>query len=354
MFISLRMQNFRSYTDGQFEFEDGVTIIVGPNGSGKTSLIEALLVLCTGSSYKVADIDLIRYGSDWMRLDGVLAGGEERTLKLKFEEDNVRKSYTLQGVERVRLTAQQKLPVILFEPQDMNIVTGEPSLRRDFLDTILGSTDPHYASNLKNYRRALSQRNTLLKRPNAPRPDELFVWDLRLSELGGVVHAARKQLLQDFSSNIQDVYYQISGKHDIVSVAYVSDENTADYAEAMLSRLSSGLHKDIARGFTGTGPHRDDMLLTIRCHDAKVAASRGETRSLLLSLKLLQLKALETATGKKPLILLDDVFSELDGARRQALAAALQGYQTLITTTDADLVIEHFTDKAHIIALTAE
>lgn len=351
VFSSLRLQNFRSYTDAQFEFENGVNIIVGPNGSGKTSVIEALVMLCSGSSYKVSDIDVVRYGSEWARIDTVTDDNETRTIKIHVQEQITDKKYTIHGVEKVRFMPQYRLPVVLFEPQDMNMVTGEPSLRRDFLDTILTTTLSSYAVQLKNYRRILAQRNALLKRTHAPRPDELFVWDLRLSELGGAVHGARKALLQDFSERIQATYDTISGKHDPVSIDYITNIAADDYTEAMLKKLNNDLQKDISRGFTGVGPHRDDILLTIRGHDAKVAASRGETRSLLLALKLLQLQVLEQATGQRPLILLDDVFSELDGARRQSLATALQGYQTCITTTDADLVVDHFIDKAHIIAL---
>lgn len=353
MFSSLRLQNFRSYADGQFEFEKGVNIIVGPNGSGKTSLLEALLVLCSGSSYKAQDIDFVKFGSEWTRLDGVLAdGNEERTLKITTQDDMVsKKSYTIQGQERMRLSLAQKLPIILFEPQDMNTLTGEPALRRDFIDRILLATLPPYQTHIKNYRRALSQRNTLLKRMDHPKTDELFVWDLRLSELGGVVHTARKHLLQTLQNGLQDMYTAISAKQDDVAVAYLSDDTGGDYAETMLAKLHARTEKDIIRGFTSIGPHRDDFMLYIRGHDAKAAASRGETRSLLLALKLLELSEIEKASGKKPLILLDDVFSELDGARRQSLATALQNYQTLITTTDADLVIDHFTDKANIIAL---
>jgi len=352
VFSSLRLQNFRSYSDAQFEFEKGVNIIVGPNGSGKTSVIEALVMVCTGSSYKVSDSDVVRYGSDWTRIDAVADDNEVRTIKIQVHEHLTDKKHTIHGAEKSRFMPQYRIPYVLFEPQDMNLVTGEPSLRRDFLDTILTATLPNYAVQLKNYRRILAQRNALLKRAQAPRPDELFVWDLRLSELGGAVHGARKTLLIDFSERIQETYDTITSKHDPVSIEYTTNIVAEDYTESMLKKLHGDLQKDIARGFTGAGPHRDDILLSIRSHDAKVAASRGETRSLLLALKLLQLQIIEQATGQRPLILLDDVFSELDGARRQSLATSLQGYQTCITTTDADLVVDHFIDKAHIIALT--
>lgn len=351
VFSSLRLQNFRSYTDGLFEFEDGVNIIVGPNGSGKTSVLEALVMLCTGSSYKAADLDLIRYNHEWARIDATADTDDIRTIKIQQQDQIVDKKYTIQGVEKVRFMPHYRIPIVLFEPQDMNMVTGEPTLRREFLDTVLGQVSQNYTQQLKNYRRVLSQRNTLLKRPFAPKADELFVWDLRLSELGGFIHTARKNLLEDFEKNIQTIYQTISNKNDLVSVKYSNDSSAEDYTESMLKKLHNNLQKDISRGFTGTGPHRDDMLLLIQGHDAKAAASRGETRSLLLVLKLLQLQALQLALGQRPLILLDDVFSELDGARRQSLATALKGYQTFITTTDADLVVDHFIDKAHIIAL---
>jgi DNA replication and repair protein RecF len=352
MITSLRLQNFRNHVDSQYEFADGVNIIVGPNGSGKTSLLEAMLVVCSGSSYKADDESLVAYESDWCRVDAELSGEVRRSVKLRKEGDVYKKTYVFNEQEKQRFLAQQQVPVVLFEPQDMNVLVGEPSLRRDFLDAILCVTLPHYPVHLKNYKRILSQRNALLKRPTPPRQDELFVWDLRLSELGGIVHTARKALIQNFSTYLQETYTQISNKKDTVSISYSSDSDREDYAEAMLTQLHQRRQKDIERGFTTVGPHRDDFVLWIHTHEAKTSASRGETRSLLLSLKLLQIQELENAKNVRPIILLDDVFSELDGARRQSLAAALSNYQTFITTTDADLVIDRFTDKAKITPLS--
>jgi len=353
MISSLRLQNFRSFTDGQFEFEPGVTIIVGPNGSGKTSILESLFFACLGGSYKASDSDAMAYGKTWSRIDILQADGQERTVKLEYDEqrDAAKKSFVINDATRIRLQSHQKIATVLFEPQDMNIITGEPTLRRDFIDAILSVCVPAYDGYIKNYRRALVQRNALLKRPTAPKKDELFVWDLRLSELGGVVHGVRAKLIDSFAVGLQQSYESISHKKDAVAIAYISDAGTSDYAETMLAKLHTNYDKDITRGFTSSGPHRDDIMLTIRGQDAKIAASRGEIRSMLLALKIMQLTEIEAATGARPIILLDDVFSELDGARRQALAATLKDYQTFITTTDADLVVDHFSDKAHIIAL---
>ena len=353
MIQSLRLQNFRSYSDAQFEFEPSVNIIVGPNASGKTSLIEALLVLSRGSSYKGQEQDLITFGSAWARLDGVYVGQESRTVKLQVAPDGrINKSFILNDLPRIRLSDQQRLPVVLFEPQHMSMLVGEPTLRREFVDDILTASKQGYGIQLKNYRRVLSQRNSLLKRLYVSRKkEELFVWDLRLSELGGYIHDARVALLQAMNDGIAQQYNAISGKNESVSVQYTTDSTSADYTTSLLATLTNNHDKDMDRGFTGFGPHRDDFVVSLRGHDARTAASRGETRSLLLALKILELKELERATGKKPLLLLDDVFSELDGHRRRALASALKSYQTFITTTDADVVIEHFMETANVIPL---
>ena len=353
MIQSLRLQNFRSYTDSQFEFEPGVNIIVGPNASGKTSLIEALLVLSRGSSYKGQESDLVAFGEQWARLDGAYQGQDTRTVKLEIAGDGrINKSFILNDLPKIRLNDQQRLPVVLFEPQHMSMLVGEPSLRREFLDDILAASLPRYGVQLKNFRRVLSQRNSLLKRLYVSRKkEELFVWDLRLSELGGYIHDARAALLQDLSGGIAKRYNAISGKNEQVTISYVTDSTAADYTTSLLATLSKSYDKDMDRGFTGSGPHRDDFVVSLRGHDARTAASRGETRSLLLALKILEVKQLQQATGKRPLLLLDDVFSELDGHRRKALAHALKSYQTFITTTDADVVIEHFMDTASVIPL---
>jgi DNA replication and repair protein RecF len=352
MITSLRLQHIRNYTDAQFEFDGGVTIIVGPNGSGKTSLVEGLYVVCTGKSFRSADEAMLRHGSDWSRIDAFFSSGKERTVKYVQQQDAISKTYVLDAVEKKRLLAAARLPVVLFEPKDMSILTGEPQARRELLDEVLTKTIPHYETSLKQYKRILAQRNALLKSAHPNKKTELFVWDLRLSEYGGVIHEARKKYVEAIADALPVSYERITGKKEDVSALYQNDSTGGDYAETMLKRLALQYDKDVLRGFTSVGPHRDDLVLYIRGEDVRVTASRGETRSLLLSLKLIEITHLEAVLQQKPLILLDDVFSELDGARRQALASALAGYQAFITTTDADLVVDHFSNKAHIIALS--
>lgn len=352
MFSSVRLQNYRVHKDSQYEFNPmGVTIIVGPNGSGKTSILEALYMACTGGSYKASDQDVVAVGSDWSRIDTVNPHDDARSIKLQTKNDVVIKSYVFDGVEKQRFLQAYNLPVVLFEPQDMNIIVGDPSARRDLLDRILCATLPHYSGHIKNYRRALAQRNALLKLSHAPSASDVFVWDVRLSELGGVVHGARKALLLQFNDTFNDICTAISNKKEPTHLQYISDETGADYTASLLARLQQNIAKDSQRGFTGCGPHRDDIGIFINNAPAKTTASRGETRTLMLAIKLLELQVLQTATGTKPLLLLDDVFSELDGARRRALAAHTSGYQTIITTTEADVVVDHFSDKYSVIAL---
>ncbi len=347
------MQHFRSFTDSLFEFEPGVNIIVGPNASGKTSILEALHMLAGGALFKGNEADVVQFDADWMRLDEVLDTDSTRVIKLERSGELFKKSYVLDDVAKARLSEHQQLPLVLFEPSLLHMLAGEPALRREFLDGVLVYTVHGYGQTLKNYRRALAQRNTLLKRQQVRhQPTELFVWDLRLSDLGGALFAARSQFVATLQTTLPPHYKSISGRDDEISIAYETSIDTADYTNNLLKKLHSSYDKDIARGFTGSGPHRDDLLLSINGHDARSSASRGESRSLLLALKIAELEALERARGVRPTLLLDDVFSELDGHRRRALADTIKHYQTFITTTDADVVIEHFSQKAHIIPLS--
>ncbi|HSX15587.1 MAG TPA: DNA replication and repair protein RecF [Candidatus Saccharimonadales bacterium] len=345
MIADLRLQQFRSYRDASFEFGPGVNIIVGPNGSGKTNLLEAILVLARGSSYRVGDIDLLRFDADWFRLDAQMEPEDtQRTLKFTTVP-RLAKAYEVDGKQYQRLTLQQMLPVVLFEPNHLQLLHGAPDLRRSYLDDILEQTIPGFTSFRRNYRRVLAQRNALLKRPKKPTTQELFPWDLRLSELGATITRARADLCVQLAEGLGGLYGDISQAKTEVSIAYQPKFPLESYESALLAKLESHLPEDILRGFTAYGPHREDFLVTFDGRPADESASRGETRTALLALKIIELQLLEAVRNQTPLLLLDDVFSELDGVRRRALTGFLQRYQTFLTTTDADVVVKHFTDS---------
>lgn len=351
MIADLRLQQFRSYRDSSFEFGPGVNIIVGPNGSGKTNLLEAILVLAHGSSYRVNDTELIGFGSDWFRLDAHLEPGDRlRTVKLQTTPRQS-KTYELEGKNYQRLTLQHILPVVLFEPNHLQLLHGAPELRRNYLDDILEQTFPGFTSFRRNYRRTLAQRNALLKRTHKPTAQELFPWNLRLSELGAAVARARSELCGQIAAELPALYHEISQTDTEVSIHYHHQFPLASYESHLLSKLESHLAEDTMRGFTAHGPHREDFVVSFDGKPADEFASRGETRTALLAMKIIELKLLEDVRGQTPLLLLDDVFSELDGRRRRALTGFLQRYQTFLTTTDADVVIKHFTHGSTIIPL---
>ncbi len=346
MITSLRLQNFRSYIDDSFEFNPGVNIVVGPNGSGKTNLLEAVLVLCGNKSFRTRDINLINEKCKWARLEGNFENSE-RVLKLTINSEVSKKEFVLNGKEHKRLNFTQTVPVVVFEPNHLQIVARGPDVRREFFDDLLIRTQPTYKQFLNNYNRALTQRNSLLKKRHHVSPDQIFVWDIRLSELGEKVAVARHQLLQQLSSELPEVYSKISGKPATVALRYCAGFAVESYGSRMLARLQQTHSRDAERGFTGCGPHREDIEFIFEDQPALNVASRGETRSIMLALKILELQMIEKARGAQPILLLDDVFSELDGARRRALVDYLADHQTIITTTEADAVIEYFSTGTH-------
>lgn len=351
MISNIRLQNFRSYRDESFEFGEGVNIIVGPNGSGKTNLLEAIQVLSTGSSYRVDDAELISFDAEWARLDAQ-TDGHDRTIKIQSENGRTKKNYVFDEKPYKLLTRQYILPIVLFEPSHLQLLHGQPEGRRNYLDNLLEQTSAEFAGVRKHYRRVLSQRNALLKSASRPDKEQFFVWNLRLSELGGAIAKARNDILEDIAKDMPELYNKIAGSSDSkIGIEYKSRLPLDQYETTLLKSLEQSHDVDLARGFTGSGPHRDDLVVMFDGRPANEVASRGEIRTALLALKIQELDLLEKALGKRPILLLDDVFSELDGKRRHALTEYLNIYQTFITTTDADLALYEQMKSSHVIPM---
>jgi DNA replication and repair protein RecF len=350
MLNTIRLQNFRSYADDSFELGHGVNIIVGPNASGKTNLLEAVLVVARGGSYRAKDSELIRFDTPWARVEAT-SQEYERVVKLEWQNDVVKRSFEINEQVFQRLSMQKTVPTVLFEPNHLTLLTGSPEQRRNFLDDLIEQTVSGFGTTKRVYRRVLSQRNALLKKGYHVASSQVFVWNLRLSELGGRIAAERCKLIDAINQHATDTYQGLSNAKATVSFVYDSACSKDQYETSLLRALEKNLERDCLLGFTSAGPHRDDMRVVLNGRPAEETASRGETRTVVLMLKIIELQLLAEARSTTPLLLLDDVFSELDGKRRHALTTYLQSYQTFITTTDADLVVKHFTDACNIIAL---
>jgi DNA replication and repair protein RecF len=347
MITDLRIQQFRSYGDNSFELNRGVNIIVGPNASGKTNLLEAVLVLASGSSYRAGDAELVRHKRAWARLDSHSQNSSTRTVKIAAGPKPA-KTFEIDGKEYKRLSLAHSLPAVLFEPNHLLLFTGGPEKRRDYLDSLLEQTIAGYATTKRQYRRALAQRNNLLKQGHS---SEFFPWNVRLSQLGGQVARARTDLVSRINKDLPKLYKELAQSKTKVSLEYSSGWPVDTYETQFLRQLETDEAEDRLRGFTGSGPHREDLIAYFGGRPAQQTASRGEIRTAVLAQKIIELKIIEDLRGSTPLLLLDDVFSELDGRRRHALTDYLAPYQTFITTTDADIVLKHFTNNTNIIPL---
>lgn len=351
MLSTVRLQRFRSYREREFELAPGVNIIVGPNASGKTNLLEAVYVASVGSSFRAKDNELIAHGAPWARIDVTIAE-ESRTVKLMSQPGGlIKKEFLIAGRTFQRLSFQKMIPVVLFEPNHLLLLHGTPDKRREYMDDLLQQTVPGYGVTRRSYRRVLAQRNALLKQ-GAQIAAQLFAWNIRLSELGAQLVTSRLKLIEGFNARLSTLYHELAySRLTEVTAEYISAFPAEHYASALLGALEQRERVDFERGFTTVGPHRDDLRVTLNGRAAEDTASRGEMRTVLLALKVLELALIEDVHGVRPLLLLDDVFSELDTSRRQALTELLRTYQTIITTTDADAITGHFKGKSHVIRL---
>lgn len=340
MLQSIRLQNFRSYKDYSFTLDEGVNVVIGKNGSGKTNLLEAVLVLCQGGSYRTSDANLVMFNKEWTRLDGVFEK-HNRTVKIAVDSHkNTKKSFVIDDKKIIRLSQKNKIPTVLFEPNHLQLLIRGPEFRRAYLDDLLTVLSPTYSVILNHYKRALLQRNKLLKMNTSNSLEQLFIWDVRLSDLAGKIVVQRLKLLDNINKDISEIYSNIANQKSEISLKYISKTNQKNYSTDLLKQFKSSLDTDVMRGYTSHGPHRDDVQFIINGDNAADTASRGETRTILLSLKIFELLAIEKVYDKKPILLLDDVFSELDTARQHALVNYFRDHQVIITTTDIKALIK--------------
>jgi DNA replication and repair protein RecF len=348
----LSLTNFRSYEDTQFALDPSLTIVAGPNASGKTNLLEGLYALAITKSFRAKDRELVRHGSDFFRI--VVRSEEvEYALGLQIVSGRLEKKVTHDNVPRTLAAHVGLIPVTLFEPADLELVSGPPEGRRRYLDFMLMQTDRTYLKTLQSYRRVLKQRNALLGDEGYGRiQQQIFAWDIQLTQLAVEIYDNRQRLLAQLNRAVPVTYGEIAGESQDIEFVY-EPSILGDYTREFAEQLSRNLSRDIAAGFTTIGPHREDFGIRFAGREITTVASRGEVRTAVLAMKMAELSYIELIKGTKSLLLLDDVFSELDKMRRKYLIERLGGHQTVITTTDADIVTREFNVPHHVISTEA-
>ncbi len=327
---SLHVKHIRSHREYSIEFSPEVTIITGANGSGKTSLLEAVYISLQGTSFRGSDGDLLQKESPWWKIDVVLNDQQTRTIKYDPAKTPSRKQFVIDSKTTARIPAKLKHPVVLFDPDDLRLLHGSPTRRRQFIDRFISQLNPLYGPALRKYERAMKQRNNLLKSAYIS-DDQLFAWNIALAEHGAYIIEQRIAFIEQINQNLSGLYQSIAGTHDEVSIHY-SHTFVGDIKQKLLNELHAHAERDRYLGNTSVGPHRHDVIFQINTSPALSTASRGEARTIVLALKFLEVDIIERLTGKQPIILLDDVFSELDASRQKLLTSQLKGHQIIITS----------------------
>ncbi len=360
----LNLHNFRNYKDISIKPNPGLNVLFGQNGQGKTNLVEALYLCACARSHRTAkDIELIKHNSDNYKIDLKYFSSKKGTIDYSFErqlglfygkkngsssnqrilfKDYVQLSKTVDFVGNFH--------AVMFAPEDLEIVKSGPAVRRRFLDLLLSQIKSSYFVALQNYFRILKQRNNLLKnfrdaekfKLNEFDSIQLDIWDEELINIAVYIVNERIKALAKISEYARSIHKHISDGREYISFKYISntkiheDMDEAEMKEAFNNRLKQSRSRDIALGSTSSGPHRDDFDIYINEYNARNYASQGQQRTIVLALKMAELQIIEDITNEVPILLLDDVLSELDQTRREKLINSLDNTQIFITTTDPE------------------
>ena len=338
--IRAKLNHFRNYASCEFEPCSGVNVLLGDNGQGKTNLLEAMYLCCTGRSHRTRqDRELIGWDADFASVqvqaeknDGsheveiIMPAAGKRRIKIAGREAS--RSGELMG----------HVTGVLFSPEDLRTVKDGPAERRRMIDMTLAQLKPAYYYALQRYNRALKQRNEVLRAANL-NPSlmaTLDMWDEQLASAGSELMRHRRSYIQQLSAAAEETYAEIAGGREKLTVRYQPSVTLGDDVRSNMDALIAVRESDVRRMTTSVGVHRDEVMLCIDGREVRSFGSQGQQRTTALSLRLSEMMVMKDEMGEWPVLMLDDVMSELDPSRRRQLIARLEGIQTIVTCTDID------------------
>jgi len=347
MIKQIKLQNIRVFPNNTFEFDPGVNLVIGPNGAGKTTILEAITFFAFGKFFSVSP-------------DSMAVSDTESVGRLEVLTDKGKASVAITPKEKIAKVYDNKIPnsqligfekAVLFNPETVELICASPDVRRREIDLIIAQNNPNFVIETLQYRKVLKQRNSLLKTIAAKRAgeEELEFWDSQLRELSLKIVGERKAFLDEINGSISQIHGKFSSRKGELKIIY---RDSADY-DRFQEALQAMRESDIAGGSTSIGPHRDDFYFEFNGRSLRDHASRGEQRLAALALKLEEVEYL-SAPDCQPLLVLDDVFSELDEGRRTALTGGLRDKknQIIISATDDQMIPESLKQNAHLINLS--
>ncbi len=384
--LSLNLTNFRNFSSKKIVFDKKLTAIVGKNGAGKSNLMEAVTMLAGIRPTKVeTDLDLVKFGADDAKIEGKVAvDGEQKDLTINFQVAGLRlaKSFYVDAYKKRLLDFVSIFSVVVFDPEDLDLVSGPPSLRRRHLDRFLSSLDTNYFRSAMAYSKVVVRRNRVLSRifEGKSKPAELGFWDSRLLEHGKYISRAREEFFE-FLNFVEEIngagpvssFLPASARPgdklkrnqlkavDLRAVGSLSRTATREKISGFSWELKQSLlteekllknrERDVAAGVTLSGPHRDDFKFIFGGRDLEFFGSRGEQRMAVLALKLAELEYLKVKKGQRPVLALDDIFSELDWEHRETVLSIIANQQTIITAAEKESIPKEIFKMAKIVEI---
>lgn len=329
----LTLENFRNYEKQKIEFNENINVIYGNNAQGKTNIIESIFLCSIGKSFRTSkEKELIKFNEEKALIE-INFQKSDRDGNIKIEIGDKKQIY-LNGIKLKKLSELLgNINIVIFTPDDINILKGGPQNRRKFLDIMISQLRPNYMHILTLYLKTLEQRNNYLKQIKLENKDEnlLDIWDEKLVEYGIKIYEYRKEFIEKIQNKIKNIHKEITENKEEIEIKYFSDANTR---QNFINELKSRRKLDIIKGFTTKGVHRDDFVVYINGREVEIYGSQGQHRTAILSLKLSELNVIYDEIGEYPILLLDDFMSELDDKRRKNFLNNIKDIQVIITCTE--------------------
>lgn len=343
---NIRLINFRNYSNIDINLNKNINIFIGKNAQGKTNLIEAIYMCATGKSFRTnRDKEIINFNKEQAYIGtNIDLGNSEKFLEIKMEKNKAKRIRINKTELKNYRELKSGLNVVSFTPEDLRIIKDGPQKRRDFLDTGISQIRPVYNYNMNKYRKLLFQRNNILKTSKFKKSEEinslLEVFDIQISKIGTSIIRTRDNYLKELSKFAKEIHNNITEEDESLGLKYISNvpilEDKKLMEEKYLKLMKNNINRDLEYGTTEIGPHRDDIFMSINNKDVRIYGSQGQQRTVVLSLILSEVELTKVERGMYPVLLLDDVFSELDINRRKYLSKLFYNMQTFITLTNSE------------------